>query len=150
SKKDKEVILPKLKGDVTINLRGTIETIKNGVKGPANFIEPSVIKLSVVDINQPIKVDSDLEMNGDGKPARLKVVGNADAIENRVIISDTSKISVDMKATLEGLDLKIIEAIAPLIGIEKQQLAGIGNGTVMVKMSPGSPGAVTSDLAFGN
>lgn len=149
-KKDKDLALPNLKGQVTINLRGTIETIRNGEKGPAIFIQPSVIKVDVSDINQPVSFDADLAMNVEGNPARLKLTGKADAIENRQLITDTSQLSADMKATLEQLDLAIIEAIGPLVGLDNQQLAGVGNGTLALTMAPGVPGALTSDLHFEN
>jgi hypothetical protein len=142
--------LASVKGRLTVNMHGTIAST-NGDRAaiPLTNISTGNLVVDLNDLEHGVGIDGTLKMTVNDKPATLSIKGTADAIENNVVIDDPNKISANLVATIEQLDLTIVKAALAAARQNDVDVAGLLKGKLVVDVKPGGTALIRSEDGLG-
>jgi hypothetical protein len=138
--------LPEIRGTITINLAGSVSAMPRGTPLPTTVIEPG--SRLVFDLSDPeagVKLDAAIKMTVDGKPASVSLAGTADVINNRQIEADPNQLRAALQASIQQLDLAVVQALLPALGVDGVSLAGVASGSINLQLDPGMIASLRSD-----
>jgi len=123
--------VPNIKGDFDVDFRGTLEQEDKDGKWQTVYVERSLAKVKVDDINKPLSNKLDVEVRmADGTSGKLMAEGKVKAFDRFKYIEE--RLSADESVELQNFPLAIGLPFIPPGKLER--LAGIGNGKISVKM----------------
>lgn len=138
--------VPDVKGIVTVALKGTISSTNASDKSiPFTKIEQADVRVDLNDLDRGVGLDVTIRATVDGKPTAILIKGTADAIENHVVVTDLDKLSADLTATIEQLDLAIVKIALAAAGQNDVDVAGLLKGKIVTKLAPGGGATIASD-----
>lgn len=141
----KPVELPELKGKVLVDLNGTISSTRSDSKAiPLTKVESAKVNLDLSNLENGIGIDGLIKASVDGKPTSIAVTGTADAVQNRMLLTDPDKIAANLNAKIDRLDLAIVNTVLSALGMTDQTVAGLMQGSLAIKLDPGGAATIAS------
>lgn len=144
------ITLPDLKGKVHVDLNGTISSTRSDSKAiPFTKVESARLDLDLSNLETGVAIDGLIKATVDGKPANITLKGTADAVENHKLLTDPDKIAADIDATIDRLDLTIVNVVLAALDKADQSVAGQLQGSLAIKLTPGGAATIKSGDNFG-
>jgi hypothetical protein len=125
-------VMPDLKGDFDIDFRGTLEQEDEKGNWQTIYVERSLAKVKVPNINSTLANQLDIEVRtAEGKTGRLVASGSVKLFERFKI--DQERFNADESLELQNLPLA--SALPFLDARQITKLSGIGNSKLQLKMA---------------
>lgn len=141
----KPIEIPDLKGKVLVDLTGTISSTRPDLKTiPFTKVETARLNLDLTNIENGVGVDGLIRATVDGKPASVTLSGTADAVENRLLLTDPNKIAANLNTKIDRLDLALVNTVLSAIGMTDQTVGGLLQGSLAIKLDPGGAASIKS------
>lgn len=132
--------LPDVRGSITVNYQGSVESPGN----PIVHVNPSTAVIGIPGINAPIRNELKLAFRvADGTPGLVTVSG-------RVAIAENNKLRIDKLSANQDVSLKDVDLAAASAFVPGMQFGGMGNGTLAINFGGVNGLGATGEIVVEN